>query len=89
MNTQRIRSLLLTFILTLSIVLGNPACFTTPAKTKHHVQHKAKVEQVVYITETGSKYHRSGCRYLWHSCIKINKSEAAKEGYTPCSVCNP
>lgn len=44
--------------------------------------------ETVYITNTGSKYHRSGCSYL-KSSIKINKSEAIKRGYTPCSRCNP
>lgn len=43
----------------------------------------------VYITKSGAKYHRSGCRYLKSSCIPITLSEAQSEGYTPCSVCNP
>lgn len=43
----------------------------------------------VYVTETGSKYHTSGCRYLWNSKIAMSKSEAIAEGYTACSVCNP
>lgn len=43
----------------------------------------------VYITNTGSKYHRAGCRYLRQSQHKISKEEAESEGYTPCSVCNP
>ena len=42
----------------------------------------------VYITKTGSKYHKLGCRYLKQSCIAISLSEAKKK-YTPCSVCNP
>jgi len=46
-------------------------------------------EQIVYITNTGNKYHRAGCRYLSESEIPIEKSEAISEGYTPCSVCNP
>lgn len=45
-------------------------------------------EQTVYITRTGAKYHRAGCRYLSKSCIPINLSDA-KQNYTPCSVCNP
>ena len=44
---------------------------------------------IVYITETGTKYHRDGCRYLSHSKIAIYLSEAKAQGYTPCSVCNP
>lgn len=43
----------------------------------------------VYITETGSKYHRAGCSYLKKSCISISLSNAKAQGYTPCSRCNP
>jgi hypothetical protein len=43
----------------------------------------------VYITETGTKYHRDGCRYLSKSKIPISLSDAKARGYTPCSVCNP
>ena len=42
----------------------------------------------VYITETGSKYHIKGCRYLKNSMIKIKLTNAKKQGYDPCSVCN-
>lgn len=44
-------------------------------------------EQTVYITNTGSKYHRYGCQYLRQSCISINKSDAISYGYTACSRC--
>lgn len=43
----------------------------------------------VYITKTGSKYHRDGCRYLRQSQIAIEKDKAVSQGYSPCSVCNP
>lgn len=43
----------------------------------------------VYITESGSKYHKDGCRYLWNSKIAIDINDAIAEGYEPCSVCNP
>lgn len=43
----------------------------------------------VYITETGSKYHLSSCRYLRSSKIQITLSSAKSQGYTPCSVCDP
>ena len=46
-------------------------------------------EYTVYITKTGKKYHRAGCRSLSKSQISISKSDAISEGYTPCSVCNP
>lgn len=41
----------------------------------------------VYVTNTGSKYHRGTCRYLWNSKIKIKLSSAKAQGYTACSVC--
>ncbi|MSS63635.1 peptidoglycan-binding domain-containing protein [Velocimicrobium porci] len=46
-------------------------------------------ETTVYITDTGSKYHRSGCRYLRKSKYSISLSNAKAQGYTPCSVCKP
>jgi micrococcal nuclease len=44
---------------------------------------------IVYITRTGEKYHRSGCRYLSQSKILITRENAIAQGYTPCSVCKP
>ena len=41
----------------------------------------------VYITRTGSKYHKAGCRYLRTSKIKVTLSEAKSQGMEPCSVC--
>ncbi len=43
----------------------------------------------VYITNTGTKYHRSSCHYLSSSKIPINLLDAKAQGYTPCSVCDP
>ena len=43
----------------------------------------------VYITKTGSKYHRGSCGYLSRSKIPISKSSAISQGYTACSRCNP
>ena len=41
----------------------------------------------VYITESGAKYHRGTCRYLWHSKIAISLANAKAQGYDACSVC--
>jgi len=43
----------------------------------------------LYITKTGTKYHRDGCRYLSKSKIPTTLANATAQGYTPCSVCNP
>jgi len=37
----------------------------------------------VYITATGSKYHRAGCRYLRKSAYPISKADARASGYSP------
>ena len=42
----------------------------------------------VYVTRTGSKYHRASCRYLRQSSIPIALNDARKR-YSPCSVCGP
>lgn len=42
----------------------------------------------VFVTRTGEKYHRAGCRYLSRSQIPISLADA-KVGYGACSVCNP
>jgi hypothetical protein len=44
--------------------------------------------QTVYITRTGTKYHRSDCRYLHSSKISTTLADA-KLNYTACSVCKP
>jgi len=46
-------------------------------------------EETVYITKTGSKYHRSDCRYLKSSKVPISLEKAKADGYEPCKVCNP
>ena len=52
-------------------------------------QERAPPEIIVYITKTGKKYHRWGCRYLRKSCIPISLTEAKRRGYTPCKICKP
>ena len=49
---------------------------------------KPTSDEIVYVTRTGTKYHREGCRYLSKSMISISLEDAVKS-YSPCSVCNP
>ena len=44
---------------------------------------------IVYITDSGEKYHTAGCQYLSRSKNSITLQEADEEGYSPCSKCNP
>lgn len=43
--------------------------------------------EIVYITDTGEKYHRDGCHYLRESRHAISLEDAQNEGYTPCKKC--
>lgn len=45
-------------------------------------------DPIVYVTDSGSKYHRGSCSYLRKSRIPM-KLSAAKRRYSPCSRCHP
>ena len=63
----------------------------TPKQTNSSTQSSASASttksQTVYITETGSKYHRDGCQYLSKSQIAISLTDAKSQGYSACSKC--
>jgi methylphosphotriester-DNA--protein-cysteine methyltransferase len=46
-------------------------------------------DTTVYITRTGAKYHRAGCRSLSRSSIPIKLRDAVAKGYGACKLCNP
>jgi len=46
------------------------------------------LSETVYITSSGSKYHKKGCSYL-KSSIKTTRYAAEATKYTPCSRCRP
>ena len=62
------------------------------AEAQQQAQAAAQAQQnndpTVYITNTGGKYHRAGCRFLKQSQIEKHLSEV-KGVYGPCGVCNP
>jgi hypothetical protein len=45
-------------------------------------------QQVVYVTKTGSKYHRESCRSLAKSKIEMALEKAAAR-YGACAICKP
>ena len=64
---------------------------TNPEPVQEETVVEAPVTQsdvIVYVTKSGSKYHRYGCSYL-KSCIEITLSSARSSGYDACSRCNP
>ncbi|MBS3908529.1 MAG: S-layer homology domain-containing protein [Actinobacteria bacterium] len=66
-----------------------PSTTTTTKLTTTTTIPKGSDSTIVYITATGTKYHRDGCRYLVKSKIAITLGEAKSQGYGPCSVCDP
>jgi endonuclease YncB( thermonuclease family) len=64
-----------------------PPASRTPAGGQVDVAAEP-VEGTVYVTRTGSKYHRSSCQYLRRSRIPISLKDA-RQSYEPCSVCKP
>jgi hypothetical protein len=66
------------------------AAYATPVGAVAPTKSLAKKKTVyVYITDTGHKYHRSGCRYLRYSKHKVKLSTAKRMGEKPCKVCKP
>lgn len=70
---------------------GQSSVQSYSAPTSSETTNSASVttdSYTVYVTKTGSKYHRAGCSYLRKSSMAMDLSEARKY-YTPCSRCNP
>jgi micrococcal nuclease len=44
---------------------------------------------IVYVTDTGKKYHRGDCSHLQKSKRSITLKKAKQLGYEPCSRCRP
>jgi micrococcal nuclease len=61
---------------------------TGPASTALAKPVMAGDADMVYVTRTGEKYHRAGCRFLARSQIPMPLAEASAR-YGACSVCTP
>ena len=82
------KRIVVTFLAALVVVLSlsGATAFPTIAVAAQSQQDPARI--TVYVTRTGAKYHRDGCRYLSRSKIPMSLKEAAKR-FTPCRVCKP
>lgn len=74
LHRTRVLALVILAAVTLAATPPTPA-FTAPS-------------DVVYITNSGDKYHRENCRHL-KSKIKTTREDAQKAGKTACAVCKP
>ncbi|MDR2418150.1 MAG: thermonuclease family protein [Treponema sp.] len=43
----------------------------------------------VYVTNSGTKYHRETCSFLSRSKIAVSLNDVLISGYEPCGVCKP
>ena len=62
---------------------GEEVSVVSPEITE--TKQRAPPDVTVYITDTGAKYHKSGCGYLSKSRVPISLTEAKQRGYTACS----
>ncbi|WP_404311217.1 thermonuclease family protein [Neorhodopirellula lusitana] len=53
-----------------------------------NVESTRDTDEVVFITDSGAKFHRKGCRYLGENGKPIPFSRV-QSAYEPCKVCNP
>ena len=65
-----------------------PTPTVTPEPFEEPQTKDDRKEIVVYVTETGSKYHSAGCQYLRKSKLPIILDDA-RDMYGPCSRCSP
>ena len=68
---------------------GQPAPGVVREVQSKRVDADVPIGETVYVTRTGTKYHRAGCRHLGRSSIPMALGEATSQGYEPCRVCNP
>ena len=81
---KRLLSILLSVVM-----LCAGAAYVAHAQQPAPKEAPQKKETTVYITRTGKRYHRDGCRYLSQSRTPISLKDAKASGYTACKVCRP
>lgn len=71
------------FLLLPFVMLSSSKCREAAANSS------ASPETIVYITDSGKKYHQENCRSLKKSKTSISLSDAIAKGYEPCKICHP
>ena len=46
-------------------------------------------EETVWITASGTKFHRESCRYAADGASRLSRADAEARGYVPCGICKP
>jgi len=70
------------------------AVSVTPIISEPETKPKAyavtdNISSTVYVTPSGKKFHKEGCRYIKNKKLTEYTRNEALEKYDPCSVCNP
>lgn len=76
-------------LLSISFILATLLTATAPASAppQRVVLASEKKECIVYLTRTGSKFHRATCSSLRYSKRPVTRSEAIAAGYIACKRC--
>ena len=69
-------------------IIIDPYKTSPPTTTNKPKTEKNDANSItVYVTDTGSKYHKKGCQYLRQSSNPMSLEKARKRGYSACSRC--
>ena len=72
-----------------SVPVDSKPIVTTVAVPEVKNEVSNELDVIVYRGNTGTKYHRNGCRTLKNVQIEMTLSEAKSSGLSACKVCNP
>lgn len=88
MEAQKIKVLIGITFLVIGLLIGYKAIEQDyQSKQVYETTIQQQTVIIVFITDTGTKYHKQGCQYLALSSHEIELQEAINKGYSPCSVC--
>lgn len=88
MEAQKIKVLIGITLLVIGLLIGYKAIEQDyQSKQVYETTIQQQTVIIVFITDTGTKYHKQGCQYLALSSHEIELQEAINKGYSPCSVC--
>ncbi len=69
---------------------GQKGLWASEASNKDAAEEKPKDAGImVYITTSGRRYHRKGCKDLLISRTEVTLKEAKRRNYDPCKRCGP
>lgn len=64
-------------------------CYQWGYSTNNNIERNSlnDTSPLVYVTPSGTKYHKKSCTYVKNNSIAISINQAQSENYTPCSKC--